>query len=403
MKRLRGINRSGEMTVLVFHSSVRSSWNEIAEGIYRFARPRRWNVQIIEHVPNRKSIKELLCFWKPAGVIVEGGMDVGHVFLSDVFGGLPVVYLSCARTLLPPRALCVNHDSESLGQLAAREFLSLRLSSYAYFGFTDIFWSDERAQAFEAALRLNGQPMAMFTRRFFEAEGRSAEKGFQRAFAQWLGRLPKPVGVFAANDLLGVEVLNVCHAVGLKVPEEVAVLGIDNDEIACENASPTLSSIRPNFEASGRLAAELLAESLARGHRFAGDPTRAFAAAGIVRRQSTRRLPRVNAEVSKAMEIIRCRACDGLKPRDVFAELGCSRRLAELRFRELTGHGVQDEINAVRLARVRELLAREDVAIDTIAAQCGWKSQGFLRSVFRAAEGMSLRAYRRALRDPSEI
>lgn len=390
-----------EQVVLVFHSSVRSSWNEMAASIYRLARPLDWNVQIVEHAPNRSSIEELIRFWKPAGIIVEGGMDGRRLFFSDVFGSLPVVRISCDRVRLPTRTLCVDHDSKSIGQLAAREFLSLNLASFAFFGFTGIFWSDDRGRAFEAALKLNGRPVARFTRRFFEAEGRSAERGFERSFARWLLALPKPVGLLAANDLLAVEALNVCRAVGLKVPDDVSVLGIDNDEIACENALPTLSSIRPNFAAAGALAVELLAERLRAGRRFAYSSCRSFAAEGIVRRQSTRRLPRANADVARAMEMIRRRACEGLRPRDVFAEFGCSRRLAELRFRELTGHSVSDEILAVRLARVKTLLGQDDVPIDSIAERCGWKSQGLLRTIFRAAEGQSLSAWRKALRETS--
>lgn len=115
-----------------------------------------------------------------------------------------------------------------------------------------------------------------------------------------------------------------------------------------------------------------------------------------MRRQSTRRLPRANAVVLKAVEIVRLRACDGLKPRDVFAELGCSRRLAELRFRELTGRSVQEEILHVRLERVKELLARPGVPLESIAVRFGWKSSAQLRVFFKSVEGQSLRAWRAA-------
>lgn len=392
------MRRTKEKVVLVFHSSVRSSWNETICGFYRFARAQRWNVQVIEHSPNRTSIDDLLSFWHPDGVVVEGGMDEDGAFLSDAFEHVPTIYLACDQRQLRSGVSRVNHDSESLGRVAAREFLSLGLASYGFFGFTDIFWSDERWRAFADTLKLNGRSATRFTRRFFEAEGGEVEKGFRRSFSGWLRSLPKPTGVLAANDLLGVEALNVCAAIGLEVPDDVSVLGIDNDEVACENAKPTLSSIRPNFDQAGYLAAELLAERLAHPRTKDAPAYRTFAAAGIVRRQSTRRLPRANADVAKAMEIIRLNACSGLKPRDIFPELTCSRRLAELRFRELIGHSVLDEILAVRLARVKELLAREDVPIDTIAARCGWKSLTQLRDVFRRSEGVGLREWRRGLR-----
>lgn len=365
-------------------------------GIYRFARPQNWNVQVIEHEPNRKSIVELLAFWHPDGIIVEGGMDEKGVLLSSVFDRVPTVYLACDQRRLGKNALRVNHDSESLGQAAAREFLSLGLKSFAYFGFTGMFWSEERGRCFCDALKMNGRTAQAFTRRFFESGKRSVEKGFRARFVAWLKALPKPCGLFAANDLLAVETLNVCHAVGIAVPDKIAVLGIDNDEIACENAEPTLSSIRPNFEEAGFLCAQLLGERLSCKGRLAGSTQRTFAAAGIVRRQSTRLLPKSNAEVSKAMEMIRLRACEGLKPRDVFAGFACSRRSAELKFRDIVGHSVQEAINLARLKKVKELLVREDVKIDSIAGCCGWKSAAQLRVFFRETEGVSLREWRQA-------
>ena len=108
-----------------------------------------------------------------------------------------------------------------------------------------------------------------------------------------------------------------------------------------------------------------------------------------------RLLPRSDAEVSKAMEMIRLRSCDGLKPRDVFAQFACSRRSVELKFKAITGHTVQEAINLARLGRVKELLAREDVKIDSIAGRCGWRSAAQLRVFFREIEGVSLREWRR--------
>ena len=390
------MKRTKEKVVLVFHTSMRSSWSETLSGIYRFARPQGWNVQVVEHEPNRKSIVELLAFWHPSGVIVEGGVDEKGAFLSGVFDHVPTVYLACDQKRLKGSALRVNHDSESIGRMAAREFLSLGISSFAYFGFTGMFWSEERGRCFGEALRLNGRTVQTFTRRFFESGKRVAEKGFRNRFAAWLKKLPKPCGLFAANDLLAVEAENVCHAVGITVPDEIAILGVDNDEIACENAVPTLSSIRPNFEEAGFLCAQLLGERLVCKGRFTGDAQQSFAAAGIIRRQSTRLLPKADAEVSKAMETIRLRACDGLKPRDVFALFPRSRRSVELKFKAITGHSVQEAINLARLERVKELLARDDVKIESIAGFCGWKSAAQLRVFFREAEGVSLREWRKS-------
>lgn len=365
------------------------------DGIYRYARAHGWNVFVAEHKMDREAVADLLAFWRPDGVIVEGAMDEAGVFLSDVFGDVPVVYLVCDRRHLPPEALCVSHDSRSLGRVAAREFLSLGLASFAFFGFAGLFWSAERAARFREILRLAGQELALFERPFLEQDWRDLSTGFTQSFGAWLKSLPKPCGLLAANDQLGTEAISTCHALGFAVPDDVLVLGIDNDESLCEHVSPTLSSIRPNFEEAGFQAASLLDARRMAGGAFAGDRQRFFAADGLVRRQSTRRLPRANAVVSKALELVRLRACSGLRPRDVFAELGCSRRTAELRFRELAGHSVQEEILLTRLARVKQLLSREDVPVETIARRCGWKSTAQLRVFFKATEGVSMRQWRR--------
>ncbi len=383
-------------TVLVFHTSVRSSWSEMLTGLYRFTRPRNWNVQVIEHEPNRTVIENLLDFWQPSGIIVEGSMDENGVLLSGVFGDVPVVYLACNQNLLSKTSLRVSHDSASLGRTAVHEFLSLGLENFAFFGFTGLFWSEDRLRCYQEALRFNGRTADVFRRQFYESGHCEFKKSTHDALTSWLKSLPKPCGLLAANDLLATEVISVANSAGIKIPEHLVVLGIDNDELACENATPTLSSIRPNFEEAGFESAQLLAARLAARGAFKGSRLRTFSAAGIMHRQSTRRLPRANADVSKAIEIIRLKACSGLKPRDVFLGLSCSRRLAEVRFRELTGHTVGDEIAAVRLAKAKELIARADIPLESIASQCGWQSTARLRVFFREMEGVSMREWRKA-------
>lgn len=365
------------------------------DGVYRYARAHGWNIFVAEHEMDREAVADLLAFWRPDGIIVEGAMDEKGVLLSGVFGNLPVVYLVCDRRHLPQNALCVTHDSRVFGRVAAREFLSKGLSSFAFFGFAGLFWSAERATSFREAVHLAGLKVSVFERPFLERDWRDMSAGFSQTFCDWLKSLPKPCGLLAANDQLGSEVISTCHALGLAVPDDVLVLGIDNDESLCEHVSPTLSSIRPNFENAGFQAAALLDARLADGTKFAGSHLRLFAADGLVRRQSTRRLPRTNAVVSKALELVRLRACSGLRPRDVFAELGCSRRTIELRFHELTGHSVQDEILMTRMERVKHLLSRPDIPLETIASRCGWKSTAQLRVFFKATEGMSMRTWRR--------
>ena len=385
---------SGKL-ILVFHSSVRSSWQETISGIYRYAHQCDWRLQVIEFVPDPKTIAGLLDFWHPAGIIAECGVDEKGVFSPKSFGKIPTVYLVCDPTRLRPDSLRVNHDSSVFGRLAAKEFLSTHLKSFAFFGFADLFWSVERGRHFAEALSLNGYKCSVFNRALYEQHAFKAKSDYRKGLTAWLRSLPKPCGLMAANDMLASEALNTCVSAGIGVPEEVSILGIDNDEVLCESLHPSLSSIRPNFEAAGYQSAQLLDAALAGRVRVTEARRRFFPPSGVVHRASTMRLPRANASVSKALEIIRLHACDGLKPKDVFAQLPESRRTVEQHFRQLTGHSVCDEILMVRLARVKELLMVENVPLKSIAEQCGWKSSARLRVFFHKAEGVSMRTWRR--------
>ena len=382
-------------TILVIHTCVRSSWMEILDGIRRFARDHEWRLQVVEHVPPRDAIPELVDFWRPDGVIAEGGMDENGIFNGNVFGNLPVVYLMCNERNLKPGSMCVCQDPVSMGELAAHEFLSLGVKSFLYFGFDQLFWSENRGVAFCQALALNGRRAEVVRRRFVcEGIGSSiADTAALGRLVEQLRRLPKPCGLFAANDMLADEALGLCIANGLRVPYDVAILGIDDDEAVCENAKPTLTSLRVDFAEAGYKSAELLSKRLNSGLRGCKSRRVLVSSVRIVRRGSTRLLPRANADVAHALELIRRKSCEGLRPRDVFEQMSGSRRLVELRFRELTGRTVADEIKAVRLECAKKLLRAGTLPIGEIAAKCGWKSPAQLRSYFVEAEGVPPREW----------
>lgn len=396
LRRTLKTKTSREKVVLVFHSSNRSAWHEMFAGITRAAAAQGWRLQTIDHDTDPKDVVELVDFWHPTGIIAECSVDEKGVFSPEVFGKVPVVYVVSDARRLDAKALRVNHDSAEFGRLAARELLSDDTRGFGYFGFKGLFWSAERGRHFEEALRLNGRGCAHFERPLNNVAPRDRDDDYRPRFIKWLRELPKPCGLLAANDMLALEAINNCAAAGLTVPDDVSVLGIDNDEVACENAQPALSSIRPDFFEAGRLAVELLAERLRRKGAFKGERLRLFPAAFVVHRASTLRLKRADASVSKAVEFIRRHACEGVQPKDVLAELDEPRRTVELHFRQLRGRSLLEEILAVRLDRVKELLADADVPINAIARKCGWRSSARLRVFFHKAEGVSMRAWRAA-------
>ena len=391
------VKKHSEKVVLVFHSSNRSSWHEMLDGISRAATAEGWRLQTIDHVVDARGVVELVDFWRPAGIIAECGVDEDGIFSPKTFGKTPTVYLVCDSRRLDGTALRVNHDSAAFGRLAARELLSEGVRGFGFFGFKGLFWSEERGRRFDEALRLNGYVCSHFERPLNEVASHHGANDYRRRFIGWLKGLPRPCGLLAANDMLAIEAINNCAEAGLKVPDDISVLGIDNDEVACENAHPTLSSIRPNFFEAGRMAVELLAARLKR-RASEGQEQRQmlFPASSVVHRASTLRMKRMDASVAKAVEIIRRNACRGFNPKDVLSELGESRRTVEMHFRELRGRSLLDEILAVRLERAKELLLRPDIPLETIAAQCGWQSHSRLRVFFREMEGVSMREWRKA-------
>jgi LacI family transcriptional regulator len=207
------------------------------------------------------------------------------------------------------------------------------------------------------------------------------------------------VALFACNDTAGLKLAELCRRSGLKVPAELAILGVDDEDILCELALPSLSSIALDLDSIGYQAAALLDRLLA-GGRGSSARTRSVLVRPkeIAERDSTRVFTCEDSLVERAVRFIRGRGGDRLRVSDVVAALPASRRSLELRFRRAVGRSIHDEIVRARLARARALLRDTEARISDVAAECGFGSSQRLHAVFRAAEGCSPGAYRRAQR-----
>lgn len=375
-------------TILFFKSSELQSCRKKLAGVSAVARKLGWNVQAVEPVRTEETAQQLIDLWKPGGCIVSCGAKT-NAFPSAVLGRIPHIFIDRPHTALARGDSCVYHDSKATANAAARELLSLGLRHYAYANWpVPQVWNAERRDAFSAVMNRHGQPVS-----YFESKSPiSSTKGLPRALAEWLAALPKPVGILAAADLLSAKIITAARIAKLSVPDEVAVIGIDNDEELCESSVPTLSSVEPDFFRAGVLAAESLAELMKHKGR---KPIRAtYPPLRLVRRESTRRLPKCDKSVSDAMELIRREACNGLAARDVFRLFPCSRRMAELRFRTATGRSILEEIRAVRLAKAKMLLAGPPMKLEALANFCGYKSAVAFSIFFKAETGLSPCAYR---------
>ena len=367
------------------YSNKRPAYSERLSGAMSVAHEYDWRIQTVDK-PNHGKISALIDLWHPHGAIVESAADTQR-FPSSLFGGIPVVYLDAHHSdiaRMDGRIGCVEHDPNATARIAAKELLSGDCASYAFIpNFFAVPWSREREAAFRETLALNGkEPVSFQFKRKTEDMTR-----WHIDLCDFLKRLPKPCGVFAANDYVGESVLVACTDIGLSVPGDVAVVGVDNYDIVCENTTPTLSSVAPDFTGAGRMSVELLGKLIHSRKNIL--EVRTFGVLGLVRRASSVRLRRSYPGIAQALETIRTRACEGVSSRQVLSCMKCSRRLAEIYFRLATGQSPLEAIHARRFERACELLSATDSSVEAIANMCGYGSAVFLQKLFRRRTGLT--------------
>lgn len=375
--------------ILYFQPRTRTSTPGKLNGVQEIADKAGYHVQVLDTLPTRAEFRSLLDFWSPDGTIVECGGDYSDIDVR-LFAGVPTVFFNHSPATLPDGAFAVFHDQAATAQFAAKELLLTGYGDFAFVpSFEKRFWSDEREASFRRALELNGKSCRVLT--FDGAREPTARMKRLRAF---LAALPKPCAVFAANDGMAAETLTAAAFVGRRVPEDLAVLGIDNYLPVCEKTRPPLTSIEPDFRRGGNLAAlMLLARVRAKGN-YRGPHQRTFGPLRVVRRASTRVLFRADKTVAAALDLIRNEACNGLTAQEVAARFPCSRRFADIRFRRATGRSILEAIHAVRLERAQDLLRDPNQQIKAISDFCGFANPNSLRKFFRQATGQTMTAWR---------
>ena len=378
--------------VLLFQSSGREvSERREFQGVKSYARTRGWELMSIPNSDNLPSVREALDFWKPHGCIVANTLNP-KIFNRRAMGSIPTVFLDLHPSEAPRRTICVFHDSEATAFLAARELLEIGRESFAYAGwFENTYWSRLRQEEFSKALAINGRKAEVFLPTMDE---RSNQAKLQKRLRRFLASLKPPCAVFAANDEIGVQVIKAATLEGMKIPKDIAVVGVDDNESACESVTPTLSSILPDFEHGGFLAAKALDELMKTGS--VESRTMSFGPLCVARRSSTHSAFRHEQAVVLALEYIRAHACEGIGVDDVASAMNLSRRIAEMRFRRSTGSTIISEIINMRIDHVKILLLQRNISLEAIADRCGWKSLSSLCRCFRKKTGVTLSAFRRS-------
>ena len=305
--------------------------------------------------------------------------------------GVPLVDLN--DTAVVPGVPKIRPDNVAIGHVGAEHLLERGFRHFGFCGFLEHGWSAERRDGFVEAIRLAGHDCDVLDVDYPGDLTPFWDEKQILALTGWLKQLPKPAAVMACCDMRALQVSSAAHAAGLLVPEELAVLGANNDLIRCELAEPPLSSVATNPFQSGYQAAEQLAQLMARENATMLD--RRIEPIGVVTRQSTDILAMGDKNVAAAVSFIREHACRGISVDDVLKHAFASRSQLEKKFRRFIGRSPQAEIRRVQVEKIRQLLFETNFPLKKIAELAGFEHVEYMCVVFKRITGDSPGSYRK--------
>jgi len=366
---------------------------DMLRGIARYVRENRpW---ALYHEPRSldDGLPAWLQRWRGDGIIAR----VQNAPIARAVQAMKIPAVDVLGVVANARMPLVHVDDHAIAQVAADHLRERGFHHFAFIGIKGENWSEQRRDSFWKAL---GVRASDFHRHEVGRRAMVATPWEQREeeLADWIRTLPKPCGLLVCSDQVGLHVLEACRRAGVEVPDQLGVVGVDNDETLCEICNPSLSSVDAGHEAVGYEAAKLL-EGLMRS-RSSARVVRRVRPQGVVIRKSTDLLATVDAQVAEALHIIRVHACEGLMAGDVISRLPVSRSVLQRRFRHETGRSIQEEIIQVRLDAARKLLAETDHSLMDIAEQSGFRHQEYMGAVFRSRLGKTPTQYRQAASRP---
>ncbi|QEF98303.1 Xylose operon regulatory protein [Stieleria maiorica] len=383
--------------VALLIESSRSYGRRLLRGISLYSRTRgSWSL-LHQEMTMGDSVPDWILRADVSGVIAR--VDTHNIGPLKKLG-LPIVDVLCSRSNLGiPQ---VETDDHAVARLAFDHLYERGFRRFAYCGYRGAHYSQARLHHFRSCVEEHGCPLTVY-----ETEG-DRGKSLSEAelpgvldsdpLTQWLLTLQRPTGLMACHDIRGQQVLNVCRQLSIAIPDDIGVIGVDDDDTVCPLSDPTLTSVRPDADAVGYCAAETLDAMMTHG---ASPPSvQHVSPIEVVQRHSTQVFAVEDPELSRVCRFIRENACHGIDVAALVRFSNLSRRQLERRFRKHLGRTPREEINAVQIRRLKQLLDETELPLEQIAPLAGYNHTESMSVTFKRETGQTPGAYRRQQRLP---
>lgn len=350
----------------------------------------KWSIRFTEQA-RRATLPGWLADWEGNGIIAR--VDSAQAATVLRRAKIPVVDVSADRPSSEfPR---VSIDNAVVARLAVAHLKDKGLRHFAFIGDKRFLWSRQRSDEFRRLMAAEGKPCRIYKEPAATADSQGSDSEL-RSIARWLQGLPRPMGIVACYDNRALQVLEAAQLCGLAVPDDVAVIGVDDDEVLCHLCNPPLTSVLPNARLIGYEAAAQLSR-LMQGEKSAS-LTRWIEPIRVVERQSTDASAVSDPKIAAALRYINEHACDGIDVSDVLRAVPVSRTLFDRRFKSLLGHSPHQHIVNRRIERAKNLLIDTDLSIAVIAELAGFLNASYLSTTFRRETSQTPYAYRAKMR-----
>lgn len=382
------MKNSASKTILVFRQGrPDTSCHYRISGILRYcARHPDWDIRIIA-TRNLQPHLDQYAKFKPDGII---GVTIPDVSGLSTHRKLPLVALDAFKSA--PEHICVNIDNSAVAQMAGMFLIKRNYKHLAYVGPTDQLQLPHSKPRENAIRMIAEEHETTFDAAYVKIDSRIFDP--KAPLIKWLKRLPLPCGIMTYSDAVSRILLNEIHRAGLLIPQQIAIIGVDDDISICENLRPTLSSVLPDFEYSGYLAASLLDKAMS-GERI-NSSNFIYGPRRLTERESTQDTRGIGRIVSLAQAHIHTNGLGDCHIAEVASTLHVSQRLLQANYKKVLGHSMRSDLTAKRIEKAKSLLTTTILPLTDIAEACGVKRFASFAALFKRHVGVTMSAYRKS-------